>query len=450
MNWTTPVDLKAAWQRRWARGDLARAVVEQAGGPVGGHAVGTPDVARAAAAGLAVPHRTPLRGPDTGEIADRFDAVRDWIATLQALPRVRLEWREIRHRVHGAQRLPVAAWVDTLDDALVLAGRRAEAAQLRTLVAQTRALEPRLLPWLAQRPLQALELAADWSHLLAAAAWFGAHPRPGVYLRQIDVPGLHTKFIEAHRAVLSAWMDLLLPACAIDTRHTGVGGFAARHGFLDKPARVRLRLLDPGLSPGWFAHPTTGLADLTLDADSFAALHLRARHVVVVENEITFLALPPVPDTVALFGAGYGVEAAQALACSGWAAQAQVHYWGDLDTHGFAILARWRARLPHTRSLLMDRPTLMAHRPLWGQEPQPVAHDLPGLDDAEQALYDELRHHHIAPSLRLEQERIGFGWVRRALQALPGLGGVVSAEDRPPASFPAPGRDTAQSPVDGS
>ena len=32
MNWTTPADLKAAWQRRWARGELARAVVQQATG----------------------------------------------------------------------------------------------------------------------------------------------------------------------------------------------------------------------------------------------------------------------------------------------------------------------------------------------------------------------------------------------------------------------------------
>lgn len=410
MNWSTPADLKAVWQRRWARGDLPRAVVEQA------WAVGGCDAASGAAATF--PARLPLRGPDAGEIADRFEAVRAWIAALQALPRVRLEWREIRHRVHGAQQLPAAAWVDTIDDALALAGRRAEAAQLRALVAQTRAIEPRLRPWLAQRALQALDLAGDWSGLLAAAAWFEAHPRPGVYLRQIDVPGLHTKFIEAHRAVLSAWMDLLLPAEAIDTRHTGVSGFAARHGLLDKPARVRLRVLDAGLSADWFAGPSTGLADLTLDADSFAALRLRAQHVLVVENEITFLALPSLPGTVALFGAGYGVEAADALAGAGWAEGAQVHYWGDLDTHGFAILARWRARLPRTRSLLMDRSTLMAHRPLWGEEPQPVGHDLPGLDDAEQALYDDLRHHRIAPHLRLEQERIGFGWARRALSAL--------------------------------
>lgn len=39
-----------------------------------------------------------------------------------------------------------------------------------------------------------------------------------------------------------------------------------------------------------------------------------------------------------------------------------VHYWGDLDTHGSAILDRLRAWLPQTRSFLMDRETLLDHR----------------------------------------------------------------------------------------
>jgi len=50
-----------------------------------------------------------------------------------------------------------------------------------------------------------------------------------------------------------------------------------------------------------------------------------------------------------------------------------VHYWGDLDTHGFAILNQLRAWLPQTRSFLMDRQTLVEHRDRWGREPAPTA-----------------------------------------------------------------------------
>ena len=45
---------------------------------------------------------------------------------------------------------------------------------------------------------------------------------------------------------------------------------------------------------------------------------------------------------------------------------------GDIDTHGFAILDRLRAWLPQTRSVLMDRDTLLAHRDRWVTEDRPA------------------------------------------------------------------------------
>ena len=56
---------------------------------------------------------------------------------------------------------------------------------------------------ICQGPLRALELAAEWSRLLDVVSWLQAHPRPGVYLRQVDLPGIHTKFIESQRGVLA-------------------------------------------------------------------------------------------------------------------------------------------------------------------------------------------------------------------------------------------------------
>lgn len=64
----------------------------------------------------------------------------------------------------------------------------------------------------------------------------------------------------------------------------------------------------------------------------------------------------------------------------------------------------------------MDRETLLAHRQHWGEEPDPIARDLPRLTPEEAAVYDDLRFHRLQPRLRLEQERIGYGWVERQLQ----------------------------------
>jgi hypothetical protein len=284
---------------------------------------------------------------------------------------------------------------------------------LRALVAQTRAIEPRLRPWLAQRALQALDLAGDWSGLLAAAAWFEAHPRPGVYLRQIDVPGLHTKFIEAHRGVLGEFLDLALPPQAVDAQAGGTGAFARRYGFLDKPVRVRLRLLDPALPslPGLTG--AVPLPDLTLDAASLAALELPVQRVFITENETNFLAFPPAAGALVIFGAGYGWDA---LGQARWLQHCPVHYWGDIDTHGYAILNQLRASLPHAASFLMDRETLLAHHAHWGEEPDPVHHDLPRLRDEEAAVYDDLRRDRLQPRLRLEQERVAYGWLLERLE----------------------------------
>jgi hypothetical protein len=93
-----------------------------------------------------------------------------------------------------------------------------------------------------------------------------------------------------------------------------------------------------------------------------------------------------------------------------------VYYWGDIDTHGFAILDQLRAHVPSARSLLMDRATLDAHRALWGSEPRPETRELRRLTNEESALYDDLRLDRLGSRVRLEQERVGFGWLERGLQ----------------------------------
>jgi hypothetical protein len=262
---------------------------------------------------------------------------------------------------------------------------------------------PCCCPGWHKRPLRALELAAEWSRLLDVVAWLQAHPRPGMYLRQVDLPGIHTKFIESQRGVLAELLDLALPAAAIDPSRTGAQQFAARYGFLDKPVLLRLRILDPalGLLPG------APCPDLALDADSFARLRLDVARVFITENETNFLAFPRVDKAIVIFGAGYGWEA---LARAEWLQRCPIHYWGDIDTNGFAILAQLRARFAHVESLLMDRVTLLAHEALWGREDSPRPADVSRLSAEERGLYEDLRNHHIRPSLRLEQEHIGFGW----------------------------------------
>lgn len=68
--------------------------------------------------------------------------------------------------------------------------------------------------------------------------------------------------------------------------------------------------------------------------------------------------------------------------------------------------------------MLMDRPTLLAHRDRWGREPSPTRAALPRLTAAEAELCRELREDVHGPAVRLEQERIDFGAVTAALAGL--------------------------------
>ncbi len=390
MSWTRPVDLRAQVQKLWGRGELLASLVT-------GESL--------------FPKRLVLKGPTSAEMADRFDEVRAWIGEIRVIPYCRMEMREFKHRVFGANAVPQEAWIDSVEDALALIGKQRDAARFTALIEVTRKRQPQLLDWLSKRPMRALELADEWSRLLEIVAWLQAHPRPGLYLRQVDIPGVHSKFIEAHRGVLIELLDIVLPPDVIDLTASGVGQFAKRYGFCDKPLRIRLRILDP-------AHallPIGGIQDITLDAESFARLDSKVSRVFITENEINFLAFPQVKDSLVIFGAGYGFEM---LRKAEWLARCRVHYWGDIDTHGFAILDQLRSQFDHVESFLMDRDTLLAFESQWVEEEQQTLRDLPRLNPEEKALYDDLRDNRICRNLRLEQERIGFGWVESALLAL--------------------------------
>lgn len=383
MSWTGPSELKTQLLRLWERGDLLRMQLE-------------PEAH--------FPLRLSLKVPTSSDISDRFDAVRKWIAELASVSHIRIEWREVRHRVHGLQRLPDQAWVDGLDAALALAGKKREAARFQLMFDDTLHKLPVLQAWLKKRPMQALDLHDRWPQLLALVRWLCAHPRPAIYLRQVDIAGIHSKFIETNRAVLSELLDLGLSPDAIDERYTGSSQFAARYGFLDKPLRLRFRVLDERMQIlAGICHP-----DITLDADSFARLDLSGTTVFITENETNFLAFPKVANAIVIFGSGYGWDA---LAAAQWLNNCAIHYWGDIDTHGFAILNQLRHHFRHVSSFLMDGETLLRHEMHWGEEGNPVTHDLHMLTAEELSVFDDLRHQRFRKNLRLEQERIQFEYV---------------------------------------
>ena len=392
-SWTSPAELKGQARRLWERGlvlaDLAS------------------DESR-------FPQRLVLKRPTSNELRDRFGEAQEWNARLLSLSHVRIVKREIRHRVLGPNQVPREAWIDRAEDAAALIGKHKELEEFQTIVEQVRSRRPVLLPWLVRKPLKALEHRDHWETFLDIVDWLNDHPRPGIYIRQMDVPRAHTKFVEEHKGVLSELFDIALPPERIDATATGSGKFERRYGFKVKPERIRFRILDPDLALLPLDGDRTD-QDIALDGESFTRLKLRIKRVLIVENEINFLSLPHLDGTMAIFGAGYGFET---LSGARWIAQCRLRYWGDIDTHGFAILNELRGHFEHAESFLMDRDTFLAFKPLWTAERSPTTLDLARLTTEELDLFNDLRYNRLGARLRLEQERIGFDWIEERLREL--------------------------------
>jgi hypothetical protein len=108
---------------------------------------------------------------------------------------------------------------------------------------------------------------------------------------------------------------------------------------------------------------------------------------------------------------GYNVSVLSELA---WLKDIPCLYWGDIDTHGLAILSRARGRLPQIRSILMDAVALLAHMDLWTREEEQSKVQPGNLTPDEQELYNSLKADEWGENVRLEQERISwaFAWPR--------------------------------------
>ena len=383
--WTTWPDVRATLRARWDSGELLRARL----------------TGRATA-----PLVLPVRGPTPREVADRFGEVQDWVAGWRAarLGPARLETAALGGRLVGVNQVPRRIVLDTDDDVWAALSVTADVRRFDEVVARSEAELPAALSWIAAKPHDALTHAADWSRILAVVQWILHRGGPDVYLRHVDVPGVDTKFIELRRRVLGGLLARTLPDSRI-AADAPAADLARRFGMRSKPDMVRFRSFDPADGP---------YSELAVRVAELAQSPFAARSVVIVENEVSYLAFPRLPGAAVVLGGGYAVSRLVALP---WLANRHVLYWGDVDTHGLRALDRLRRFVPAARGMLMDEPTLLAHRPHWSREPVQVTEHLPLLTAGEQVVYRALLRNEHGDQLRLEQERIRFSAVERAVAA---------------------------------
>src|ERR1700683_1436353 len=303
-----------------------------------------------------------------------------------------IAWEQRNSRRMGMQNVPAKVTFPTQDDYVRFLGKAAEVAQFEKDRDLIRQRCPELVSWMEQKPLKVIDHAGHWEGLLNVSLHLKDNPRPNCYLRELPVV-VDTKFVERHVGILCE----LLPIVAPMTVGTDTRRFETRFGFRYKQPLVRLRLLDPRLTD----RLNLPANDFATPLDQFQDLPLAGTTVLIVENEMTFLSLPWLPETVALFGGGDG---AALLSTASWLASCRLFYWGDLDCHGFETLAHLRRTFPSIKSVLMDSRTFEEYSAFVVGTPKSQAKEPLALTCDEHALYVLLAE----GGMLLEQERIAF------------------------------------------
>jgi hypothetical protein len=386
--WTTIAGAKAALEKKWKKGIYLSEAIDPEG---------------------LFPLRVPLSGPSASSLSTRFADAQAWVREFEAAHKsglLNIEWKEANNRIIGQNRIPAALVFANPARLARFTGKTKELSAFTEVAGFILASFPALKPWLLKNAFHAIELKPVIDRLASVTAWIVEHPRPGIYLRQLCIRNVHTKLIEAHKKTIADWLDLLLDPHLISRDFKGIKGFEERFGFLAKPALVRFRFLDTKAAVGSFS-------DLTVRADEFSRIPQNAGIVFVTENDINGLSFPQVTNGIVIFGRGYGFDS---LRDATWLLDREIRYWGDIDTHGFAILSQFREYFPHTKSFLMDKDILLACKDSWSAEPEQNTSTPANLTKEELALYHDLLGHTYGESIRLEQELIPFEIVNNALK----------------------------------
>jgi hypothetical protein len=312
-----------------------------------------------------------------------------------------VQWKEINSRKHGRNLFPNRILFETQDDFLRYIGKLSEFAAFTAAVENIRSRYPELLPWIRSNRKLVVETADDVEGLLMVVDYLRETPRPGLFARELPLP-LDTKFIERNQPILRDWLDILLPPAAI---HSHEEHFERRYGLRSAEPHILVRFLDPDLqkmcgSP-W---PECSIPLYTL-----AEIQVPDCRVLIVENKVNLLTLPPLAGSLAMGGLGAGVTELQFLS---WLSRVATWYWGDLDIEGIAILSRLRKAFPRIRSLLMDDAFLDRWKALATPGTGSTITTPANLTKAESAAFAICAQ----GNLRIEQEHVPHWFVLKVLQ----------------------------------
>ena len=303
-----------------------------------------------------------------------------------------LVWGERCWQMLGTQTVPEKLILNAPDDVVSWIGKTHDWSRVfiryKTLVEKW----PALIDVLTKHySFLANSNETDYSRLMEMLKWITNNPSSNLYPRQIPVASIDSKWLEFHKKLVSELIATIKGDNSTD--------FFRICGLKPPPQLIRMRILDPQLRS-----KIGGLCDISIPWEEAVNLCIRPVKIFIVENLQTGLAFHDLPGSVVIMGLGYRVDILEKLS---WLHNIRCFYWGDIDTHGFAILNQARKHLPALESILMNEATLLSHRQLCVEEKkQHSSNKFPLLTGDEQKMLNQLRSNVWGQNIRLEQERV--------------------------------------------
>ncbi len=291
----------------------------------------------------------------------------------------------------GPQQFPNRIYFDSETDYLKYIHKEKEYLAFKKEVSQITSRIPKLKDWVLQNPLKVIENLGEWNDLIKVCDYFIKNPRPNLYIRELPIE-VHTKFIEEKKPILKFLLNFLIE------EHINKDNefFEIRFNLKYSEPLIRLRILDEDISKKYFS----GLTDMSITKTEFNHINLSCSRVFILENMLNFLTLPPLNNSISIFGKGFQLNL---LKDARWLNDKHIIYWGDIDTHGFQILSQLRSYFPQTQSLMMDSETFNMFRDFVVQGSETSVEHLNNLTPDEDRLFKYLLS---TKKNRLEQEKI--------------------------------------------
>lgn len=310
-------------------------------------------------------------------------------------------WKTIKTKLLGTQDLPSRITFETADDYERFLQKKKEVADFRKDAARISEKFPKLQHWIEKYPQKVIENSEDWADIGKVLDYFLKNPQPQLYIRELPIE-VHTKFIEQHKALIGELLDIVIK----EYINTNEKEFEKRYNLRYDEPLVRIRLLDRTLATKFF----NGMDDITIPVSQFLKLHIPITKAFVVENKVNFLTFPLIPNSIVIWGKGYGVAS---IKDSELLKSIDLIYWGDLDAQGFEILSQFRSYFAHVKSLLMDKATFDNYFEKEYGTPSKISVKL-NLTTEEEELYQYIK----VNNYRLEQEKIPQRYVIEQLKYL--------------------------------